>query len=141
MPVKFNVGFTISGETLFALIAKFLPVDDLHVEEVPPLAKLKVEKIAQLSGPKKRHKPPRPRGNRYSNGPILDGGCNAIVMQLLSDGLTHNARELKGLFEAAGYAPSGVGSRLDKLRDANVIHQPEYGLWQIGEPKKKAASG
>jgi hypothetical protein len=140
MPVKFNVGFTISGETLFALIAKFLPVDDLHVEEVPPLAKLKVEKIARLEGPKNRPKPKRAWGNRY-RGASLDGGANAVVMSLLSDGKPHAASELKPLFEAAGYAPSGVGSRLDKLRDRDTIHQPSYGLWQIGEAKKKAASG
>jgi hypothetical protein len=140
--MKFKIGLTISAETLFGLIAKMLPIEDLQVEEVPERLETKVEKIAQLSGPKIRHKPPRPRGNRY-NGPILDGGGNKIVMDLLSDGKGHSARELKGLFEAGGYAPSGVGSRLDKLRDAKVIHQPEYGLWQIGEapPKKKAASG
>jgi hypothetical protein len=137
--MKFKIGLTISAETLFGLIAKMLPIEDLQVEEVPERLETKVEKIAQLSGPKIR--PPRPRGNRF-NGPILDGGGNKIVMDLLSDGKGHSARELKGLFEAGGYAPSGVGSRLDKLRDANVIHQPEYGLWQIGEaPKRKVASG
>jgi hypothetical protein len=143
MAVKFRLGFTLSAETLFGLMAKMLPIEDLQVEEVPEiLPKIgKVEKIAQLSGPKIR--PERPRGNRYSNGPILDRGGNAIVLKLLSDGLPHSAHELKPLFTAAGYAPSGVGSRLDKLKEVNVIHQPDYGLWRIGEPppKKKAASG
>jgi hypothetical protein len=143
--MKFKVGFTMSAETLFGLIAKMLPLDDLQVEEVAErLPAAKVEKITQLSGPKNRpKKPPRPRGNRYSKGPILDGGCNKIVMDLLSDGKMHRAYELKSLFEASGYSPSGVGSRLDKLRDANIIHQPEFGFWQIGEapPKKKVASG
>ena len=141
MTVKFKVGFTMSAETLFSIIAKFLPIEDLQVEEVPELKTIKHEKIARLSEPQ-APRPPRPRGNRH-NGPILEGGANGVVMKLLSDGQPHRAGELKPLFEAAGYSPSGVGSRLDKLREANVVHQPEPGLWQIGEapPKKKAASG
>jgi len=141
MTVKFKVGFTMSAETLFSIIAKFLPIEDLHVEEVPELKTIKHEKIASLVEPK-ASRPPRPPGSRR-NGPILEGGANAVVMKLLSDGKPHRAVELAPLFEAAGYAASGVGSRLEKLRDYSVIHQPELGLWQIGEtpPKKKAASG
>ena len=30
MSVNFKVGFTISGETLFALIAKMLPIENLE---------------------------------------------------------------------------------------------------------------
>ena len=141
MTVKFKVGFTMSAETLFSIIAKFLPIEDLQVEEVPELKTIKHEKIARLSEPQ-APRPPRPPGNRH-NGPILDAGANAIVMALLADGKPHTPKELMPLFSAAGYAASGVGSRLEKLRDYSVIHQPELGLWQIGEapPKKKAASG
>ena len=32
--MKFKIGFTIAGETLFGLIAKFLPIEDLSVEEL-----------------------------------------------------------------------------------------------------------
>jgi hypothetical protein len=132
MAVKFKVGFTMSAETLFSIIAKFLPVEDLRVEELEPHKQIKVEKIARLAGPENRPK----WGNRY-RGASLDGGCNGVIMKLLGDGKPHRAMELKPLFEAAGYAPSGVGSRLDKLRNANIIHQPDLGLWQIGEAKKK----
>jgi hypothetical protein len=36
MPVKFKLGFTIDAETLFGVISKFLPVEDLVVEELAP---------------------------------------------------------------------------------------------------------
>lgn len=40
MSVKFKLGFTVSAETLFTLLSKMLPIDDLSVEEVvePPRA-------------------------------------------------------------------------------------------------------
>ena len=40
MSVKFKLGFTVSAETLFTLMSKLLPIEDLSVEEVierPPV--------------------------------------------------------------------------------------------------------
>ena len=34
MSVKFKLGFTVSAETLFGLLSKMLPIEDLSVEEV-----------------------------------------------------------------------------------------------------------
>jgi hypothetical protein len=143
MTMKFKVGFTISAETLFGIIAKFLPVEDLHVEEVPEiLPKIgKVETIARLGGPENRLKPPPLRRNRH-NGPSLETGANAIILKMLEDGQPHRYRDLHQAVGAAGYAATGIGSKLTRLRALNVLHQPEIGLWQIGEApatKKKTA--
>jgi hypothetical protein len=137
MTVKFKIGFTIDGETLFGMIAKFLPVEDLQVEEVGPrvvpvatvATVATVARVARLVAP---ISPPRER--RRGRVPMqLDQGANAIIIKALADGKPHSAGALKPLFRAAGYADSGVGSRLDKLKDAGVVHQPEFGLWQLTE--------
>jgi hypothetical protein len=145
MSVKFKIGFTIDAETLFGIIAKFLPVEDLEVEEIEPHAPKHVEKIARLVGPENRHEPVRPpRAKRPGPIPMsLDKGANAIIMNFLADGKRHGPGALKPLFRAAGYSDSGVASRLMKLKAAGVVHQPEYGLWQIGEAPvtKKSATG
>ena len=35
MTIKYKLAFTIDSETLFGILSKFLPVQDLSVEEVP----------------------------------------------------------------------------------------------------------
>ena len=139
MAVKFKVAFTMSAETLFGIIAKFLPIEDLHVEEIEPTrTPLRVEKVARLGGPDNRLKEGSVRGNRH-RGPDLDAGVNGVIMRHLSDGKPHKASEMARLLKAAGYAESGTGSRLQKLRNTGYVHQPEIGLWQIGAAKKKSA--
>jgi hypothetical protein len=128
--VKFRVGFTIDAETLFDMMAKMLPIADLHVEELAPeRPATPVRLVTKASTPRKR------RGHKVD----LASGANAIVMRLLADGLPHRAIELKPLFTQGGFAANGVGSRLDKLREHGVIFHPEIGLWQI--VKKEQAAG
>jgi hypothetical protein len=148
MSVKFKVGFTMSAETLFGIIAKFLPVEDLEVEEIEPrvVPVAKVEKIARLVGPKNRHEPatpPRAKRRRPAIPISLDKGVNGIILRAFEDGKPHAAGELRPLVLAAGYSEGSIASRLAKLRDYGAVHQPEYGLWQIGEapPAKKSATG
>jgi len=139
--VKFKVGFTMSAETLFSIIAKFLPVEDMSVEEVPervvaPLSKV-ARQVAGLAPPPKPKHPPQQRG-RHS-GPSLESGVNAVILRALDDGNVHRYRDLKAAVGAAGYAPTGIGAKLARLRELNVVHQPDLGFWQIGEAKKKSA--
>lgn len=136
MAVKFKVGFTMSAETLFSIIAKFLPIEDLQVEEIEPSRPLKVAKPARLIGADPR------RANRHT-GPMLEGGVNKVILDALEDGRVHRYSALKKAVGAAGYAGSGIGSKLGRLRELNLIHQPDVGLWQIGEAPatKKAATG
>jgi hypothetical protein len=131
MSVKFKIGFTISGETLFGIIAKFLPVENLQVEEIEPhiAEKLRpIEKI-RLEAPKKR--------NRHTGIDIAAGG-NAVVMAVLADGQPHSYRELRRAIGEAGFASSGIGAKLARLKEAKVVLQPALGMWQIAPERKRA---
>jgi hypothetical protein len=142
MAVKFKVGFTMSAETLFGIIAKVLPIEDLSVEEIetPPQISKIAAQVARLAAPTNPRGRPPQRANRY-NGSMLDGGVNKIILTALEDGAPHRYGELKKAVAAAGYAGSGIGSKLSRLRELHAVHQPEIGVWQIGEAKKRAATG
>ncbi len=145
MPMKLKIGFTVSAETLFGLMAKVLPIENFHVEEIlerEPLAPRRMEELARPAASATAKK--RPRRNTRRGAIDLKAGANEIVLALLSDGEPHRAAELKPLFQARGYAPTGVGSRLEKLRDFGVVFQPEFGLWQkvknVDTPRKENAA-
>jgi hypothetical protein len=78
MAVKFKIGFTIDAETLFGLISKFLPLENLSVEEValrpahaaPP----RLSKIAE------RVERAKPKQKRASRGMDLKAGVNRIMV-------------------------------------------------------------
>ena len=61
----------------------------------------------------------------------LDTGANAVILELLADGKPHRAAEMQPLMSARGYAPTGVGSRLDRLKKHGAVFQPDFGLWQL----------
>lgn len=129
MTMKFKIGFTIDAQTMFGMLAKFLPVENLHVEEVmeraaPKLATLPPRRI-QHAKPVSKSRQTRPRK------PDLKAGANGHIIRFLSDGAPHRALELEPVFVAAGYAKTGVASRLQKLKEQGVVFQPEPGLWQL----------
>jgi hypothetical protein len=127
MPVKFKIGFTIPAETLFGLLAKVLPIEDLHVEE------LLVEKTIQprvTPAPRTQALGKPKKVKRRSRGLVLNEGINALILNHLADDKPHRAIELEPLLSAAGFSSNSVGSRLQKLRSAGVVFQPELGLWQ-----------
>jgi hypothetical protein len=131
MTVKFKIGFTIDGETLFGLMAKFLPIEDLSVEEVPSKPTLAERAIAIH----KQHaitaakKPKRQIHKRASPGPNLTGGINGIVMIALSDG-PKRAIDIQPKVVAAGFSASSVNSRLEELRKLGVIERVGDGTWR-----------
>jgi hypothetical protein len=137
MAVKFKIGFTIDAETLFGIMSKFLPLENLAVEEVverperPP---------ASLPPRRIKHLPAKPKQRRRKGEVSLHTGVNAIVMKLFSDGKPHRANELRSLVKAQNYSEAGIGSRLDRLRAHKVIFQPELGFWQLTEAYLKKDS-
>jgi hypothetical protein len=128
MPVKFKLGFMIDAETLFGILAKFLPLENLSVEEVverhhapatPRLPKIAKPQLAK----------PRPKRGR-KRGLGLDEGVNGAIMRVLADGEPHRYAELKSAVNAAGYAGSGIGSRIERLHAHNAIERVSTGLWR-----------
>lgn len=135
--VKFKIGFEIGAETLFGMLSKMLPIDNLHVEEIvetPPRFNLKaqVEKLgADSLLPPKFAPRKKPRAKRNGIGPNLKAGINRIIVEVLSDNLPHRAVELKTHFKSAGFSENSVGSRLQALRENGVVKQMGDGTWQL----------
>jgi hypothetical protein len=119
--VKFKIGFTIPSDTLIAMIAKFLPIEDLSVEEIVP-------RIA--STPKPLHLPTtKGKYKRPSPGPNLKKGINGILITELSIG-PKRAVELQPKVVAAGFSGNSVNSRLEELRKYGVIERMGDGKWK-----------
>lgn len=128
MPMKYKIGFTVDAETLFGMIAKFLPFEHLSVEEVverhepPP----RLPKSVQSSKPIKRSSP---GSGKTIN--VVDG-MNGVIMRTLADGQPHRYADLMRAAEAAGFAKTGIGSKLTRLKELGHIERAnKAGMWRI----------
>lgn len=128
MTVKYRIGFQIDAETLFGLIAKFLPLDNLSVEEVVE-RHAPMPRQAKLAPPKKAAKQKRaPRRAGYALN-IVDG-VNGVIMAALADGEPHRFQALANLVAEAGYARTGIGSKLTRLLEHKFVIREGPGLWR-----------
>ena len=128
MSVDYKVKFTISGETLFALFAKMLPIDNVSIEELPTKPTLAERAIAVnkiTARAIENHKGGR-GGHRKAN---LDMGINKIIMDALAE-RPMRAVELQPLVTGAGWSPNSVNSRLEVLRMKGVIERVGDGTWR-----------
>ena len=140
MTIKYKLAFTIDSETLFGIMSKFLPIQDLSVEEVgvpTPDPAIRFDKrFDQLTKPKRAPQVRRKKGSGYTLN--LYAGCNAIIMTTLADGELHPGTDVAPNMLAAGYAVNGLYGRLDRLRRHGYIVRPRSGYWQL-TPKGKTA--
>ena len=99
MSVKFKVRFTMSGETVFALIAKMLPIEDLEVEEVP------VKSLAEraIAIHKIAHKP---KGMPMK----LDSGINKVEDLEVEEVPVKSLAERAIAIHKIAHKPKGKGS-------------------------------
>lgn len=125
--VKFKVAFTITAETMFSMLSKFLPVEDLTVEEMVPKPVSAQPKLARQFV---RDTPKLKRKRSPSRTFDLNSGINRIIMELLADGQTHKAIEIKPLLKKAGFSANSVGSRLQALREKGIVEQMGKGAWR-----------
>lgn len=136
--MKLKVGFEIEAEVLFGMLSKMLPIDNLSVEEMGPThvaPQIKIAKIAQQIALVKTRK--RPARTGYAVNP--NKGVNKIIMEMLADGKPHKAVEAKPLMKAAGYATSGTGSKMQRLREHGYVNMLGNGFWQITERNTQKA--
>jgi hypothetical protein len=125
MSVKFRVGFDIDAETLFGMIAKMLPIENLAVEELAPAkAQPRIPHVPKPAAKIAR----RPRPNR---GPDLKAGINRIIVEMLADGKTLRAVDFEAQVERGGYARNSVSSRLDKLKAHGVVEKLPDQTWRL----------
>lgn len=134
MPVKFKIGFMIDAETLFSILAKFLPLENLSVEEVVERHHAPTPRLPQVAKPQLAKRTMK-RAARSRGGLNLDEGVNGAIMRVLADGEPHRYAELKSAVNAAGYAGSGIGSRIERLHAHNAVERVSTGFWRIA-PKK-----
>ena len=136
--MKFKIGFTIEGETLFRMLSKFLPVDDLQVEELAPAsAPMPVPSVSHDWVPgwskqiAKVRKKPRPYKRRPAKPMDLKSGINRVIMEALADGQPHRAAELGPLLVSSGFAANSVSSRLQSLEQHGIIKRIGDGTWTL----------
>jgi hypothetical protein len=134
--VKFKIGFTIDAETLFAYVSKLMPsLQNLNVEEIydaPPVVEKSIPKIAQLVATRQIAKPIKKRKN-FDRTRFLTSGANKAVLDVLADKKPHNSDEIKAAMKAAGFADTGSGAKMSKLKGYGLVFQPEIGVWQLKE--------
>ena len=138
--MKFKIGFTIDAETLFGIMAKVLPIEELTVEELtpppvvaPPRHNLRAQikslgADSLLPGPKVRKK------QRTGRGPDLKSGINGVIVKAMADGQEHRAVDLAPLLQAAGFSSNSIASRLGSLRLHGVVKQVGGGRWRLTDP-------
>jgi DNA-binding transcriptional ArsR family regulator len=137
---KFKIGFDVDAETLFDMMAKFLPIDNLTVEELTPPPRpdpaIRFDKRFDLpKGISKQHTLPSTKRKKYArNKPSipmdLTKGINRIILDLLEHG-PHYAVEFKKPMANAGYSPNSVGSRLQSLEEKGIIKRTGDGKWKL----------
>lgn len=139
MSVKFRLGFDITGETLFAMLAKMLPIENLKVEELGPWpitgskllgATPQADRAIALHQ-KRFPKPATPHVNRRASpGPSLTRGINMIIVTELEKGPKREV-ELRPKVKAAGFSSNSTSSRLESLRNHGIVERSGVGVWRL----------
>jgi hypothetical protein len=140
MTIRYKLAFTIDSKTLFGIMAKFLPIEDLSVEEVPMEERVNAKmralavSIPKLKPKRKlRSRAPRRTGHKIN----LHAGVNAILLTFLQDGMPHELVRVFPAVKAAGYATSGMYSRIERLQRHGYIERIATGRYQITQKGKQ----
>jgi hypothetical protein len=132
---KFKVAFTMDAKTLFLIVSKMLPIEDLKVEEKLDEAELKAA-LHSLAPKAERAKlaQPSPKPKFAKSKPSIpfspDKGINKILLDYLAK-RPHKSIELRKPLQEAGYSANSVGSRLQELAKRGIITQHGDGLWSL----------
>jgi hypothetical protein len=119
-------------------MSKFLPVQDLSVEEVierEPDPAIRFDQRFDLPEPKRAPRMHRKRGKGYAIN--LHAGANAIIMAAFSDGEMHASSDCYPALHKAGYSTNGMYGRFERLERHGLISSPGYGKWQLTPKGKK----
>jgi hypothetical protein len=128
---KFKVAFTMDSKTLFLIMSKLLPIEDLKVEEKLDPAELQA--ALQVYGQAKlAHKPEKRKYiKKKASIPFSpDKGINKILLEHLAR-RPYRAVELKKPLQEGGYSANSVGSRLQELAHRGIVKQHGDGLWSL----------
>ena len=137
---KYRIGLTIKSEALFAMIAKFLPVDDFDVVELndrpQPQPQIKQSRVAQLiaAQPEKR-KSHKPHGTpfRHPSGKVLTDFVTEFMEKNKGDVAW---ADLGRYAESLGFARSSINNAVSRLLEKGTLEKRGVGIYGL---KKKVA--
>src|ERR1700722_16069707 len=127
MAVKFKIGFQIDAETLFGIMAKFLPLENLSVEEV-------IERPERPSAPKLLKGAPIPKNSPKIKRRRATNATGGQIKALADYARAHGPSsygDFANALQAAGFSRAGVGSALKRAVTHGVLQRHEdggYGL-------------
>jgi hypothetical protein len=125
MSVKFRLGFTVDAQTMFSLMAKLLPIEDLHVEELIEAPHAPAPRIAK---PQAQVRKPDTRARRGE--PPTGGQRFAILQPAFAKGpLTF--KEMQDLLSQAGFAGTGLGSAVSAWTRYGFIERSGPGRYRL----------
>jgi len=135
--VKYEIKIRITPEEFMKMTMRYLPFEIIsagEIEETPaprPNPAIRFDERFDLPKPK----PDRPH-KRYATRPPtrpmrLDVGINRIIVEALKE-RPHRAVELRPLLKKGGFSEGSLSSRLDKLRNKDIVEQVGDGTWRLG---------
>jgi hypothetical protein len=129
--MTYKVTFTLNtAEEAFSLLARLLPMEHVSVEEVGGRAKPAPPPKPQITAPRKKRKPAHPFDP--------DAGINRIILSCLAK-RPHSMVELRPHLITNGFSGNSAGSRLNALRERNLVTPIGDGRWGLvisqSEPK------
>lgn len=128
--VRYKIQFVVTSELLFKHVAQFIPVEDLHIEELveipKPTFKLPEAPMQTVKArkPYVKHRPPdRPLDSTT--------GMNAVILRALADGQPHPVSRLRKALIDAGYSKSSYNSQITKMQTHNLVQRETPGWWRL----------
>jgi hypothetical protein len=136
--MKFKLGFTVQAETLLMMMSKFLPIEDLHVEEILDTPIKQQSVVAKLIEKAKIDKPKDPRRVmfKHESGKSLKD----FILEYISQTPKHLAtwNEMSKYSVTLGYNKSSINNAVARLEKEGKIHRTAPGKYRLIEAKKTA---
>jgi len=136
MSIKYKIGLTITAETLFGMIAKFLPIEDLYVEEILPQSQ-NVEKITDLAPKTKPGKNTNKQFKHPSGKPLT-----YFILEYFKQDQKHNPswNELSKYTVELGFNKSSINNSISRLLKQGKIEKMTYGKYKLAENKTQKSA-
>ena len=133
MSVKFKIGFTVPAETLFGMMAKFLPIEDLHVEEVIDHPHVKQATISKIEKPRKKYSSPF---KHASGKPLTD-----LVVEWMGQNpkQIYAWRDMSKFAVEMGFNKSSINNAATRLLHQKQIQKVGPGKYRLVENITKKA--
>jgi hypothetical protein len=141
MSIKYKIGLTITAETLFGMMAKFLPIEDLYVEEILPQP-TRVEPIEKISdaSPKIKIKPGQNKDKQFKHpsGKTL----TYFILEYFKQRPKHIASwfELSKYTVEIGYNKASINNSITRLINSNQIEKISRGEYRLIENKTQKSA-